>query len=79
MTGMTKQSKLSDIFRERVREEIHAQGTTMSAIAAHAGISLVHLSRVLGGKADVSLPVAEQIAEALEMQLTDLISEKVHF
>jgi len=74
---VTKISRISDIFRERVREEIAKQSTTISAIAAEAGISFVHLSRVLGGKADVSLPVAEQIADALGIQLTDLISEKI--
>lgn len=74
---MTKPSRLSDLFRERVREEIAKQGTTISAIAVQAGISFVHLSRVLSGKADVSLPVAEQIAEALGVQLSDLITEKI--
>jgi transcriptional regulator with XRE-family HTH domain len=78
MIEMTKPSKISDIFRERVREEIRSHGLTMSYVAEKAGISLVHLSRVLAGKADVSLPVAEQISESLGIPLADLITEKIH-
>jgi transcriptional regulator with XRE-family HTH domain len=77
MNDVTKQSKISDLFRERVREEIARQDTTISAVASQAGISFVHLSRVLSGKADVSLPIAEQIADSLGVELSDLISGKI--
>lgn len=77
MNDVTKPSRISDLFRERVREEIAKQETTISAVANDAGISFVHLSRVLSGKADVSLPIAEQIADALGIELAELISGKI--
>ena len=73
---MPKTSKLTELFRMRVREEIADRETTISQVAKDASISVVHLSRVLGGKADASLAVALEIASALEMDLADLLDRK---
>lgn len=75
---MTKPSKAMSLFRERVREELDRQEKTISQLAVDAGISFVHMSRVLAGKADVSLPVAEQIADAVGVPLSALLDfEKI--
>ncbi len=71
---MTRPSKTSELFRNRVREEISKQGKTISTVASDAEISFVHLSRVLSGKADVSMPIAEQIADALDIPLHQMLT-----
>jgi transcriptional regulator with XRE-family HTH domain len=79
MPDMPKNVDTDETFRRRCREEMDIQGKTISEVAEAAGISFVHLSRVLGGKASASLAVAVQIADALSIGIDELLDvKKIH-
>lgn len=58
-------------FREKIIPICHGQ---QEKIAKKAGISRVYLNRVLGGKAVPSLDVAENIAQAAGLTLSQAIT-----
>lgn len=76
MIEVARQSKAMDVFRDRVREELSKRGLSISWLATESGVSRPHVSRVLSGIVDATIPCAEQIAEALELPLAKLLSEK---
>lgn len=76
MIEVAKQSKAMDIFRDRVRDELCKRGLSISWLATESGVSRPYVSRVLSGINDATIPCAEQIAEALGVPLSKLLSEK---
>lgn len=64
----------SDNFRKNVREEAERRGMTHRDLAKKAKMHFVSLSRILNGKTEPSLPVAERIAKAINKSLEEILS-----
>lgn len=74
---MTKpESEAMQHFRERVRKLLELRNMTITQLAIESDLPREHLSRILGGKHDPSIPYAEAIAKALNVDLIDLLCEK---
>ena len=56
-----------------------AEGLTQAQIAKEAHISEVHLNRILRGHASPTLPVAANLARALKVPLTTLLTDPALF
>lgn len=65
-------------FRANLRELCRERGTQAQAAAA-AGISGVHVSNILRGKAVPSIDIAARLANALGCQLTELLANPKRF
>ena len=61
-------------FRENVRLAMSKQGITQRALADRLGTKHPHVNRILSGKTQPSLELADRIADALGMSLRDLVS-----
>ena len=75
--AIAERAKLSRAgnFRANLRR-IFAAGACQAAVARDAGISAVHLSRILGGHSpNVTLDTAESLAIALELPLETLLAK----
>lgn len=62
-------------FTTNIRACLEAYGWTARDLCASSGIHEVNMSRILNGKENLSLKRAEAIADALEISLSDLLSE----
>lgn len=60
-------------FRYNIRQICKPPGPSQRVIADRAGISSVHLNRILQGKAIPTLECAEKIAAAVDRPLTELL------
>ncbi|HWL10695.1 MAG TPA: helix-turn-helix transcriptional regulator [Planctomicrobium sp.] len=59
-------------FGKTVRAEREKQGYSQEAFALHAGIHRTYVSSIELGKVQVSIRVAQQLADALEIPLSKL-------
>lgn len=64
----------AEAFRENVRSLLTAKDLSISALARAAGIQQASMSKILAGHESVTLQRAERIAEALGVQLAELLS-----
>lgn len=64
-------------FGRVVTAELHAQGRYQRELAAHLGITTATVSRRLGGHFGINLGAAHQIAEFLDIPLTELIERSL--
>lgn len=62
-------------FRGNVRRVCALEGISQRELALRSGVALVHVSRILTGKADPSMTICERIAEAVGVPLAVLIGE----
>lgn len=62
-------------FRQNVARLMEDRGLSYRELAEMAGMSYVFLHRVLTGKANPSIDVADKVADALDAQLSDLIAD----
>ena len=56
---------------------MEAQGVTAARLAELAGMSRPGVSRILNGRENVTLVRAQRIAEALGVDLSELVAEKI--
>lgn len=61
-------------FRVNLRALMEARGISQRDLADSAGISYPHVNRILMDKVEPSLPICDQLADALDVPLTDLLS-----
>ena len=62
-------------FRKNLRRSLKEQGLSLRVAADLTGISYAYLHRILSSKASPSVDVCEQIADALEFELSDMLRE----
>ena len=74
---MRKPSRTLHIIRERILHELNERNLSHREFAEAVGISRVWLTNFLNGKVALSFADADAIADYLEIQLVDLISEKI--
>lgn len=63
------------IFGEVVRQLRQARGISQEALAAEAGLHRTYISLLERGLRNPSLTVIQQLADALRVSITELISE----
>ena len=64
-------------FRANLRRAMLTRGLSQRGLADAAGVSQVHVNRILVGKADCSIEILSRIADALETTASALLdSEK---
>lgn len=68
------QSEAAVAFRESVLAAMEKKGVSQRQLAKSLGMSHVALNQVLTGKQNVTLPRAERIAKALEIELGEIFS-----
>lgn len=66
----------TDTFRENLRQIIDTREISQRDLAKRAGTGYPNLNRVLQGKQNVTLELADRIADALDISLTELLSKK---
>lgn len=64
------QERLATVIRQR-REEI---GISQEAMAAKAGVHRTYASSIERGRVVISIEVAEKVAKALELSISELFS-----
>jgi DNA-binding Xre family transcriptional regulator len=77
MKTMRKPSRTLAIIRERIVHEMQERNLSQREFAEAIGISRVWLTNFLNGKVALSFADAEAIADFLDIELADLISEKI--
>lgn len=71
---MTQRSQRTDIkIGGRIRQLRQERGMTLDQLAAQAGISASHLSRLERDQAEPSFTVAAAIAQQIGVSLSDLL------
>lgn len=65
----------SQLFRDNMRTTMSNLGMTQRALAKTLGTKHPHINRILSGKTQPSLELADRIADALGMPLPDLITK----
>lgn len=68
-------TKAIDVFRANAATAMRFRGLTITELAAAAEVDRPNMSRILAGKEKVTIERAERIANALEIHLSDLLSE----
>jgi len=63
------------IFGAKLKEHRKKQGFSQEAVAEKAGIHRTYVSAIENGKTDLSLSIAEKVANALGKKLSDVIAE----
>lgn len=63
-------------FRTRLRAICRVMGISQRELARRAGLTHVHVNRVLQGKAEPSLAVCESLAKAVGQDLGDMLRER---
>ena len=66
----------TNTFRENLREAMDARGISQRDLAEKAGTGYPNLNRVLTGKQNVTLELADRLADALDLTLTELLGKK---
>lgn len=66
----------TDTFRENLRQMMESRAISQRELAIKAGTGYPNLNRVLRGKQNVTLELADRIADALDISLTDLLVKK---
>jgi transcriptional regulator with XRE-family HTH domain len=69
------QSCVMNVFSTNIRQCLKAYGWTARDLCDATGIQEANMSRILNGKEGVSIERADKIAKALEVPLSDLLSE----
>jgi len=62
-------------FRERLRNEMHLQGVSQRELAKRADTSYPGINRILQGKQDPTLELADRLADALGIELAKLLEK----
>jgi transcriptional regulator with XRE-family HTH domain len=65
-----------DTFRENLRDTMISRGISQRELAKKAGTGYPNLNRVLQGKQNVTLDLADRLADALDVTLTELLGKK---
>ena len=60
---------------ERIRKYRKAKGLSQEQLAELVGISVTHMSHIETGNTKLSLPVCVEMANALEIQVDDLLRD----
>jgi transcriptional regulator with XRE-family HTH domain len=68
------QMAAAEIFRVNLRAIMVERGLTIQQLADLVGTARPNMSRILSGKEGLSIDRAEHMAEALGVELTDLLS-----
>lgn len=68
-------SRIMELFATNVRKCLTAYGWTARDLSDATGIHQPNISRILHGKERVTIDRANVIAEALEVPLSELLSE----
>ena len=58
---------------EKIRKYRKAKGMSQEKLAETVGISVTHMSHIETGNTKLSLPVCVELADALEVQVDDLL------
>lgn len=66
-------SQAAEAFRENVRSLMSEQGISIRGLGEITGMSYAGLSRVLSGHQTLTIPRAERIANALGVELSDIL------
>lgn len=69
-----KPAKTHPVLVRQIRKHAKLKKWSMNRLADFAGISRGNLSQILGGTVNPTLNTLEAIAEALEVELADLLS-----
>src|SRR5215469_7413229 len=64
------------VLGDRVREARAKRGQSRKLLAAESGVSERYLAQLESGQGNASILLLRQIASALELPLTDLLSEQ---
>ena len=62
-------------FQRNLRSAMKLAGLSQRMMAEKAGFSYPYVNRVLQGKAEPTLPVCDAFADALGVELSELISD----
>jgi ribosome-binding protein aMBF1 (putative translation factor) len=62
-------------FRLRLRNEMQLQGVSQRELAKRAGTSYAGINRILQGKQDPTLELADRLADALGMELAKFLEK----
>jgi ribosome-binding protein aMBF1 (putative translation factor) len=66
----------TNTFRENLRQAMATRGISQRELAEKAGTGYPNLNRVLSGKQNVTLELADRLADALNLTLTELLGKK---
>lgn len=66
--------KATKKFRHKLRQEMKAKGISQRDLASKAKLSYPYVNRILKNKADPSLNVCDAIADALGIELTEMLT-----
>jgi transcriptional regulator with XRE-family HTH domain len=66
----------TNTFRENLRQVMETRDISQRDLAKQAGTGYPNLNRVLQGKQNVTLELADRIADALDISLTELLAKK---
>lgn len=66
----------SDVFRENLAIILKEQGVSMSELARRIGTAQANISRIIHGKEQVTIDRAQRIAEALDVSLREILTER---
>lgn len=67
----------TNTFRDNLRTVMESRDISQRELAQKAGTGYPNLNRVLQGKQNVTLELADRIADALDISLTELLSKKI--
>lgn len=74
MGGMILQA--TNTFRSNLRAAMLAQGVSQRDLAHRAGTGYPNLNRVLNGRQNITLELADRLADALALPLPALLEKK---
>lgn len=66
----------TNTFRDNLRSLMDSREISQRELAKKAGTGYPNLNRVLQGKQNVTLELADRIADALDISLTELLAKK---
>jgi ribosome-binding protein aMBF1 (putative translation factor) len=66
----------TNTFRENLRAAMQTRGISQRELAEKAGTGYPNLNRVLSGKQNVTLELADRLADALNLTLSELLGKK---
>jgi len=72
---MSLSTYLYTLFQQNVRQRLDNCGWNQNDLAAAMGVGKSYVSQLLSGRANPGLRTLEAVAEALECEASDLISE----
>jgi len=59
----------------KLQEIMNDKKATQNSLAKASGVSQAHISRILAGKMQPTLPVIQKLAAALDVSISELVGE----